>query len=290
MKVFGEIITKSDYPRSIQFEKEYFERFAIYKQYSGSCFVVDFELKILPGKKNGTMVYWIDNMQTNRCIESIYKGIEKFIEDRNSARIGVKPFEIIISGAIYHEVDFNSGRYVDYTSKRMTELSFEIGTKRSLIRKGDRSFTENDRNKILSVIKKFPSASASVYDIKLPNRMLQKLKLPLNYTCQKEFNREHSISYSNISIVIEEKDYKFRHTNHITVLFEHNKSGTAAFISIIEGIKKFVTDVYDAGYDLGGFNIYILESDLTSFRPYFSEDIYWFLKELIATQNLIDCI
>lgn len=290
MKVFGEIKTSSAYPRNIQFDKEYAERFAIYKQSSGGrSFVVDFEFKIIPGQKD-IIVHWIEDKITDICIAYIYKGLEDFIADRNGAGIGISPFEIVISKCIIHPVDFDTRRFVEYTTKRMTELSFEIG-KKQFLRMYD-NVSGFEAVKTDSTYYKFSRASSaeSTYTIQLPNRKKRKLILLADYAWHQTFNKERNSSACNMTIVVEGGYIEFKHQNHINIVFEHNRSGSNSFISIIDGVKKFVDDVHDAGYDLGGCNIYIRDANMEFPVNTFAQDIYWSLKELFSSRNQISIL
>jgi len=289
MKLFGEINTASDYSKTIQFKNEYFERVASYKQISGgSSFVVDFELKILPGSGDKISVYWIENDQTNTCIEYIFKGIEKFIALKKDSQISVKPFEIIISGAIVHPVDFKPHRYVLYTCKRINEILFEIA-KKEIHKQHTTTFNKTDNHEALLNDRKLPvMLSQSHYRILLPNRKLKKLKLPSKHNYLKELTIERlDSSIGAITILIKENDFGHRHLNSIAFAFDQNRQSINAFFSIIDGVKKFVDDVM---FDIGGYNIYILDSNLDFYEPGFNEIIYWFLKELMIAHNEIDKI
>jgi hypothetical protein len=289
MKVFGEIKTSSAYSRNIQFDKEYAERFAIYKQSGGRSFVVDFEFKIIPGQKD-IVVHWIEDKITDVCIEYIYKGLENFIVDRNGVGIGIVPFEIVISNCIIHPADFDTQRFVDYTTKRMIELSFEIG-KKQFLRMYD-NVSGFEAVKTDSTSYKFTRASTaeSTYTIRLPNRKKQKLILLVDYSWHKTFIKENYGAPYNMSIVVEDGYIGFKHQNHIDIVFEHSRGGSNAFISIIDGVKKFVDDVHDVGYDLGGFNIYIKDTNMEYPVDTFSEGIYWSLKELFSWRNRVSIL
>lgn len=290
MKVFGEIKTSLTYSCNIGFDKEYAERFAMYKQSSGGrSFVVDFEFRIIPGNEN-IVVYWIEDEINAQCIEHIFKGLERFIADRNHAGVGISPFEIVISNCIIHPVDFDKRRFVDYTTKRMTELSFEIGKKKYLKMNRHSSTFEAVKIDARSYLFSRASVEESTYTIQLPNRKKQKLILPVAYGWHKHFIKQDFDDTSGMTLVIEDGDTGFRHPNQIDLVFAHGKSGSNAFLSIIDGLKKFVDDVHDAGYDLGGFNIYIREADMIYPVRNFAEAVYWSLKELFASGNKIDSL
>jgi len=282
MKVFGEIATDLNYFKTIRFEKEYFERYVISKQ-TGPDFVVDFELRILPAKKDTITVYWIEDGPTKQCIQYIFEGIGKFVGFKNRSSIGVDPFDIVISNAIIHPVDFKPARHVTYTCSRLNEIAFEIGTK--LVKHNSEPLRLNEADSNNTAL----TSLTSYYDILLPNRKMERIKLPSGYRCYKKFEIEKS--YGETPFIIfsaTNNNIDFRNINRLEISFAQNVNGISSFLSLIDGLTKIVNDIYESGYDLGGLKICILDSNLKGRAPEFSEHMYWFLKELLVHNNEVD--
>ncbi|WP_124580712.1 hypothetical protein [Pedobacter sp. KBW06] len=288
-KVYTVLRSESTFSRVITILDQYHERFCLYKQ-TGGNFVIDYELTLIPTDNDDVTVSFIADKPTSIVIAPIAKGIEDYISDQNKKGNEVSGFDVLIQNVVLHPVDYRPDRTAIYTHIRFREIFLKHGIKRYFRRSGEVLYGPpiiTEALNPLESVSNLMSKSPFNMNFDLPHVHKAKLVFP-SFFCIKEILIENRYDPLRIKLKVASLGYSERYINQVYVLTERSDGCIQTTFLVNEVIDLFIRDIYDQGYNLGGFAVWILESDLIYLNQnaqVFQNELLWLLKYLLLSGN-----